>query len=67
VQFRIKENTDTFVKGNKKAIYFLIGLSAPAKRALIATNITKLDELANFSLTEISSFHGIGKKVIPIL
>ncbi len=68
VQFRIKENTDVFVRGNKKAVYFFVdGLSAPAQRALIANNITNLAELSNFTLTEILSFHGIGKTAIPIL
>ena len=68
VQHRIKENKEAFVRGNKKAVYFFIdGLSAPAQRALIANNISNLAELSNFNLTEISSFHGIGKPAIPIL
>ncbi len=68
VQFRIKENREAFIKGNKKAVYFFIdGLSAPVQRVLIGNNITNLAELANFNLTEILSFHGIGKTAIPIL
>ena len=68
IQFRMKENGEAFVRGNKKAVYFFIdGLSAPAQRALITNNITNLAELANFTLTEILSFHGIGKTAIPIL
>ena len=68
VQFRINENREAFVKGNKKAVYFFIdGLSAPVQRALISNNITNLEELANFTQTEILSFHGIGKTAIPIL
>ena len=68
IQYRIKENSDSFIKGNKKAVYFFIeGLSAPAQRALVSKNITNLVELSNFTNTEILSLHGIGKTAIPIL
>jgi len=68
VKFRLKENIDSFIKGNKKAFYFFIeGLSAPAQRALVSKNIMSIQALSNYSKTDILTFHGIGKTAIPIL
>lgn len=68
VHYRIKENTDSFVKGNKKADFFFVdGLSAPAQRALISIGIISISELSKFTKNEIQELHGIGKTAIPIL
>jgi uncharacterized protein YdhG (YjbR/CyaY superfamily) len=68
VKFRVKQNTESFIEGNKKAAYFFIeGLSAPAQRALISKNIFTLEELSKFTKAQILAFHGIGKTTVPIL
>lgn len=46
---------------------FLSKISAPARRALLAKNIHSLDDLTKYTKAEITSLHGIGKKVMGIL
>lgn len=43
------------------------GLSAPALRALLNSNITSISKLAKFSEKEILNLHGMGPKSIPML
>lgn len=46
---------------------FLSLLSAPARRALENSGINSLQQLANYTETELLKLHGIGKSTIPIL
>lgn len=46
---------------------FLSLLSAPARRALEDNNITTSERLAKLTEKEVLSFHGMGKKSIPVL
>ncbi|KYG79669.1 hypothetical protein AWW67_10090 [Roseivirga seohaensis] len=46
---------------------FLSLISAPARRALEAHGISSLKQLSEYREKEISTFHGIGPKVISIL
>lgn len=43
------------------------GLSNPARRALAAAGITRLEQLARFSEAELLALHGFGPKSIRIL
>jgi predicted flap endonuclease-1-like 5' DNA nuclease len=40
------------------------GLAAPARRALDACGITRLDQLAGMSEKELRSLHGMGAKAV---
>lgn len=60
VQFRVKQQ-------NEPLTDIFAGLSAPARRALQSNGIKTLPDLAKHTESEILSFHGIGKTVIPIL
>lgn len=44
-----------------------IGLSAPARRALINNNIYEVKDLLKVTEKEVASFHGMGPKGIRIL
>jgi len=46
---------------------FLASLSAPARRALENKKIASLEQLANYSETEILQLHGMGPGSIPKL
>jgi len=46
---------------------FMLGLSAPARRALENNGIKSARDLARFSKTEILKFHGMGPGSIPKL
>jgi hypothetical protein len=41
-----------------------IGLSAPARRALVSANILKTSDLGKFTLEEIRDLHGMGKSAL---
>lgn len=41
-------------------------LSAPARRALESHNVHDVGALADYRLTEVLSWHGIGKASIPV-
>lgn len=43
------------------------GLAAPARRALDAAGIARLEQLARHSQTEIERLHGIGPKALKLL
>lgn len=44
-----------------------IGLSAPARRAMVNAKILKISDLAKFTQTQIESLHGIGPTALPKL
>jgi len=46
---------------------FLSLLSAPARRALENNGVTSLEQLSNFSESEILQFHGMGPASLPKL
>lgn len=46
---------------------FMMGLSAPARRALESHGITTIKKLASFTEKEILSFHGMGPASLPAL
>jgi uncharacterized protein YdhG (YjbR/CyaY superfamily) len=46
---------------------FMAAISAPARRALEAANITTLKQLSTHTEKEILNLHGVGKRVIDIL
>ena len=54
-------------KEKPAAANFLALLSAPARRALEAENISELEPLATYRVRDILALHGIGKTSIPIL
>jgi DNA-directed RNA polymerase alpha subunit len=41
-----------------------IGLSAPARRALVEAKLYKVSDLRRISLAELTSLHGLGKSAI---
>jgi predicted flap endonuclease-1-like 5' DNA nuclease len=43
------------------------GVAAPAIRALKSVGITRLEQAAKFSSSELRSLHGIGPKAITII
>ena len=67
VQFRMKENLEKAATKKKPQNGFLSALSAPARRALEANGVTRLQQLTKFSEQEILNFHGIGPSSIPKL
>lgn len=52
---------------NKPEEGFLGLLSAPARRALQAVNVSKPEHLVLYSEKDLLSLHGLGKSSIPIL
>ncbi len=46
---------------------FLSLLAAPARRAFENNGIFSLEQLSNYSETEVLNFHGMGKSTIPKL
>jgi hypothetical protein len=44
-----------------------IGLSAPASRALINANLTKIEHLKRITEKQLLSLHGIGPSSLPII
>ena len=44
-----------------------IGLSAPARRALVDAKLYKVSDLRKISLTELATLHGMGKSAIARL
>ena len=44
-----------------------IGLSAPARRALVDARFYKVSDLRKISLTELNGLHGMGKSGIALL
>lgn len=46
---------------------FLALISAPARRALEAKGIRSTEQLSRLSERELSSFHGVGPKVMDVL
>jgi hypothetical protein len=51
------------VDGNWRAL----GLSAPARRALVNDNLFKLEQLSSCTRTHISNLHGMGPHGVRIL
>jgi predicted flap endonuclease-1-like 5' DNA nuclease len=43
------------------------GLSAPARRALAGAGVTRLEDVAAFTETELMKLHGIGPKALQTL
>ena len=52
---------------NNPATDFLLLISAPAKRALVNNGISTLQQLAQYSESDILKFHGMGPSSIPKL
>jgi DNA-directed RNA polymerase alpha subunit len=44
-----------------------IGLSAPARRALINAKLTKIEHLKKITEKQLMSLHGIGPSSLPII
>jgi hypothetical protein len=44
-----------------------LGLSAPARRALINAKLYKLEDLATVSRSELKSLHGVGPSTLKVL
>jgi len=44
-----------------------IGLSAPARRALINAKLTKIEHLKKLTEKQLMSLHGIGPSSLPII
>jgi hypothetical protein len=44
-----------------------IGLSAPARRALINAKLTKIEHLKKITEMQLMSLHGIGPSSLPII
>ena len=44
-----------------------IGLAAPASRALINANLTKIEHLKRITEKQLLSLHGIGPSSLPII
>jgi hypothetical protein len=44
-----------------------LGLSAPARRALVNAKIYKLEDLATVSRSELKSLHGMGPSTLKVL
>jgi DNA repair protein RadC len=47
-----------------EAEWFKIGLSGPARRALVQAKLYKVSDLRKISLRELESLHGMGKSSI---
>ncbi len=44
-----------------------VGLSGPARRALVDAKLYKVSDLRKISLAELNSFHGMGKSAVARL
>lgn len=51
----------------KPSVDFFAALSAPARRALEAAQITSLKKLSNYSEEDLLKLHGLGKTSLPKL
>ena len=49
------------------AAWRALGISAPARRALMNAGILNKDQLASWSVDDISALHGIGQRAISVL
>jgi hypothetical protein len=48
-------------------IWKALGLSAPARRALVNEKILKVSDLAKFTQSQIEALHGMGPSTMPKL
>ena len=48
-------------------VWKALGLSAPARRALVNEKILKVSDLAKFTQAQIEALHGIGPSAMPKL
>ena len=46
---------------------FPVGLSAPARRALVGADYVRLEQLTRVSEAELKELHGVGPKAINLL
>jgi hypothetical protein len=54
-------------KGPQQESDLPVGLAQPAQRALAGAGIQRLEQLTNYSETEIKGLHGIGPNALSML